>query len=370
VVAQTERMSMFPDPVRPICADVVSKPVGPACPQNWYLMAQSTELTHGGILARPLGDIEIVLYRGLDSGGCVAFGAHCAHAGCHLRHGRVVGDSLQCALHHRVIRSDGQFLAKDGSVLASATQFCLPVVERFGCIFVFAGRDTFDFPMPDICALGPVSTRVLPPQTFPLSWSTLVSNGMDIDHLQAVHDRKLREPPDFEQLNAYSVRLSYCARVTGDHISDKVMKWISNDRIRTSITWVGGSMMLVESPVGTRRTFVILSMCPLGGRGSTVRAVAGVTGAPDRISARMSAAVAAWLFHAFLKKDVGILAQMDWHEPDVHVTLGDSLMGGLCRFFRTLPDFAGGATEAMQSKPALPNDTRAASLRVASSRGI
>ena len=162
---------------------------------------------------------------------------------------------------------------------------------------------------------------------------------MDIDHLQAVHGRKLREPPTFQRLDQHRVRLSYRARVTGSHLSDRMMKWLSNDEIHTCVTCVGGSMLLVESLVGRHRSFVILSMCPAGRAGATLRAVAGVAGAPSRLTVRMSVSVAAWLFHAFLKKDVGILQQMDWHEPAVEATLGDTLMRRLCKFFRSLPEF-------------------------------
>lgn len=318
-----------------------ARAVGPDCPQNWYLLARSAELDHGAILARRLGALDIVVYRGLESGHAVTFAAHCVHAGCHLRHGEVIGDDLQCALHRRVIRADGRFIAQDRSPLPTAPQPCLPTIERFGCIFVFAGETAaFDLPAPDICALGPVTTRVLPSQSFPLPWSTLIANGMDIDHLQAVHDRKLCEPPALRRLDRYRMRLDYRAQVTGRHLSDRMMKWIANDDIRTSITCIGGSMMLVESSVGRHRTFVILSMCPDGGSGSTIRAVVGVTGAPERLSRRAAARGAAWLFHAFLKKDVGVLHEMQWHEPETEVTQGDALTRSLCAFFRSLPAFA------------------------------
>jgi aminopyrrolnitrin oxygenase len=317
----------------------VPSSIGPACPQNWYLVARCAELSAGAILTRPLGAIEIVLYRGRDNGRAVAFAAHCAHAGCHLRHGTVVGDNLRCGLHHRIIAPDGQFIAKDGTALG-ARQLRLPLIERFGCIFVFAGAEaTFDLPTPEICALGPVATRALAPQTFPLPWSTLTSNGMDIDHLQAVHDRELIEPAAFQHVDEHRVRLSYRARVTGSHLSDRMMRWLSNDEIRTSITCVAGSMMLVDSAVGRHRTFVILSMCPVGHAASSARAVAGVAGAPERASARLSVAVAAWLFRAFLEKDVGVLQRMNWREPDVEITAGDVSMRRLCRFFRSLPEF-------------------------------
>ncbi len=321
-------------------AGAVPSVIGPACPQNWYLVARRAELSAGAILTRPLGSIEIVLYRGRDNGRAVAFAAHCAHAGCHLRHGTVVGDNLRCGLHHRVIAPGGQFIAADGTALAGTRQLCLPVIERFGCVFVFAGAQaTFDLPTPEICTLGPVTTRALAPQTFPLPWSTLTSNGMDIDHLQAVHDRELIEPAVFQRIDEHRVRLSYRARVTGSHLSDRMMKWLSNDEIHTSITCVAGSMMLVDSAVGRHRTFIILSMSSVGRGTSSARAVAGVMGAPERAGARLSVALAAWLFHAFLAKDVGVLQEMNWREPDVEITPGDASMRGLCRFFRSLPEF-------------------------------
>ncbi|HLH88460.1 MAG TPA: Rieske 2Fe-2S domain-containing protein [Xanthobacteraceae bacterium] len=318
-----------------------ARAVGPDCPQNWYLLAGSAELGRGGILARRLGGLEIVLYRGHESGRAAAFAAHCAHAGCHLRHGEVIGDHLQCALHRRVIRADGRFIAPDRSPLATAPQPCLPTIERFGCIFVFAGETaTFDLPTPDISALGPITTRALPSRSFALPWSTLISNGMDIDHLQAVHDRRLREPPTLRRLDPYRMRLDYRAQVTGRHLSDRMMKWIAEDDIRTSITCIGGSMMLVESSVGRHRTFVMLSMCPDRNAGSTIRAVVGVPGEPHRLAARTAARVAAWLFHAFLRKDVGVLQGMQWHEPEDEITQGDALTRSLCAFFRSLPAFA------------------------------
>jgi hypothetical protein len=128
-------------------------------------------------------------------------------------------------------------------------------------------------------------------------------------------------------------------------------------------------MMLVESKVGGRRTFVMLSMCPVGRAGSTVRAVVGVEGTPDRPMAKISARLAAWLFHAFLQKDVGILQQMDWHEPDVELTQGDAFTRRLCGFFRSLPEFDEAPSKLRTSAVASTLETRAPPLVVASSRG-
>jgi phenylpropionate dioxygenase-like ring-hydroxylating dioxygenase large terminal subunit len=131
---------------------------GPACPENWYLLAASRDIAAGRIVSRRIAGVEMVLYRG-ESGGITAFAAHCSHMGCHLAHGRVVGDNLQCALHHRVIGPGGYFLGRDGKIGPDRWQPRFPVIERFGCIFVYAGiKPAFDPPAPAIAGIGPVAT--------------------------------------------------------------------------------------------------------------------------------------------------------------------------------------------------------------------
>lgn len=87
----------------------------PACPQNWYLVAYSREILPGRTIVREIGELELVLFRSEETGGVAAFAAHCSHAGCHLKHAAVTGRGLRCALHHRVIATDGAFLLADGS---------------------------------------------------------------------------------------------------------------------------------------------------------------------------------------------------------------------------------------------------------------
>jgi hypothetical protein len=194
---------------------------------------------------------------------------------------------------------------------------------------------------------------------------------MDIDHLQAIHGRALREPPTFVQLDRNSVRLSCCVRVTGTNVSDKIMKWISKDEIRLSLTCAGGSLLLVESLLGRHRSFVMLSMCPAGQAESTVRAVLGVAGAPNRATVKIAARLAAWLFGAFLKKDIGVLQHMNWHSPEVEVTLGDSLTRRLGDYFRSLPEFDLASAHPAPSAPtfAMALGPRPASRVVRSGRG-
>jgi hypothetical protein len=99
--------------------------------------------------------------------------------------------------------------------------------------------------------------------------------------------------------------------------------------------------------------------------------VVGITGAPNRATVKIAVRLAAWLFGAFLKKDIGILQQMNWHAPEVEVTLGDSLTRRLGDYFRGLPEFDLASAQPAPNVPtfAMALGPRPASRVVRSGRG-
>jgi len=101
----------------------------PECPENWYLVAASKDITPGEVATCSLGAHEIVVVRGGENNAVYAFEAHCQHQGCHLKHAAAVKGGLRCALHHRVIRYDGAFLLPDGAVNPTLRQGTLPARE-------------------------------------------------------------------------------------------------------------------------------------------------------------------------------------------------------------------------------------------------
>ena len=84
------------------------------------------------------------------------------------------------------------------------------------------------------------------------SWAGIMANAFDTEHILAVHQRALREPPQITQLGAHGIELHYSSRVTGRGASDRAMKWLSNDRIMVTIRCWGGTIMTVRSDVGRR----------------------------------------------------------------------------------------------------------------------
>lgn len=314
-----------------------ASPRPPDCPRNWYLVAASADIAPGGVSSASIGGHEIVLFRPRSGGALVALAGLCRHAGCHLKHAATVARGLRCPLHHRVIDPQGWFLKPDGS-RGDMAQPTLPVVETLGGVFVWVGAsEPFELPRPAITTTGPFATTVMRPLEFGQPWSALIANGMDIDHLSAVHDRKLREPPTLEEIDAHRMRLDYRTQVIGRHLSDRVMKWLSGDDIRGRITCIGGSIILVEATIKSRQTFILLSMLPTAGNGSVVRGMVGIRGEPKSAVTRARLATAAWLFRSFLRKDVGILDGMRWHAPNQVHTAGDAMTRQLYDFFCRQP---------------------------------
>ena len=319
------------------------------CPPNWYLLALSDDVQSGAVVSRLNAGREIVLFRGKDSDTVTAFKAHCAHMGCHLKHGTVFGDGLQCALHHRFIAPSGHFLKPDGVACTGLRQRRFPVREQYGGIFVSIGSEgECPFPEPEICKNGGVSVAPMRSKTLPLPWWTFVANGMDVEHLQAVHDRRLLEPPVFEVLDHKSVRVSYRSMPTGGSLGDRVMTWLAKEGVYGRISCIGGTMMLVESQAGSNRAFILLSMVPEAEGTTTLRGIVGVPSRGSKFAGAVRARLSAWLFHAFLSKDIGVLDAMKLHAPYHENSQGDGFTRQLFAFLQNLPDtgFDGASTPA------------------------
>lgn len=319
------------------------------CPPNWYLLALGRDLKNGTVVTRRLAGRDIVLFRGLDNGAVTAFESHCAHMGCHLKHATVLGDGLQCALHHRVIAPSGHFIKPDGSAYAGLRQRRLAVRETFGGIFVCnADEAQCTFPVPQICGIGEISVAPMREKTLPLPWWTFIANGMDVEHLQSVHDRRLLEPPVFEVLDDKSVRVSYRSMPTGKNLGDKVMTWLAKDGVHGCITCINGTLMLVESKVGNNQAFILLSMVPEGSGVTTLRGLVGVPSKASKLTSTLRARVSAWLFHAFLSKDIGVLDAMKLHAPFHENSQGDGFTRQLFAFLSELQDVSSVQTTTLQ----------------------
>jgi phenylpropionate dioxygenase-like ring-hydroxylating dioxygenase large terminal subunit len=303
-----------------------------ACPSSWYLVDRSSSLAPGQICHATIGGQDLVLFRGADDGQVHALAAHCMHMGCHLKGGTVIGDRIRCPLHFRQFDGAGRVrsTSSTGPSRDLPVQPTYPVLERFGAIFVFLGPEAaFEFPAPHQQSPERYVTLVTAPFEFPLPWYALIANGCDLDHLQAVHLRRLKEPPRVGPLAPSHFQIRYRSEVIGDTLPDRVMKRISGNDIRATITSFGGSLMQVESSLRGRRSFLLLSMRPRG-EGTSVQGVVGLSRCGNALWDQIRIRTAAWLFLSFLKRDLSILDGLRLHRPSPPLTDGDRY---ICRLF-------------------------------------
>jgi len=309
-----------------------------ACPSSWYLAGGSASLAPGQVRALTIGNHELVLFRGADDGAVHALAAHCVHMGCHLKGGRVIGDRIRCPLHHRQFDGAGRLRSPSAAEPARALplQPTYPVLERFGGIFVYVGREpAFEFPMPHGQPPEQFVTAVTPSFEFPLPWYALIANGCDLDHLQVVHLRRLKEQPDVGPLAPCHFRVRYRSEVIGNTLSDRVMRRLSGNDIRAAITSFGGSLMQVESDLRGRRSFLLLSMRPRGDA-TSVQGVVGLARRGNALRDALRVRAARWLFLSFLKRDLMVLDGLRLHRPLVPLSKGDRCMSRLFDYFHGL----------------------------------
>jgi len=283
----------------------------PEFPRAWFVVARSRELRPGRIRTLELGERSCALFR-THSGRLCAIDAFCPHMGAHLGHAKVVGERIRCALHQCEIDASG---ALHGPMRARATRNRWHVRERWGLVFLAHGRPpSAEPPAPSDSqafvwlSAGPLELRV--------DWHSMMINAFDMRHLLAVHRRALIEPAAVVRLPDGGLRLEYVSRVTGRGVSDRIMRWLSRDRIRVRQVCYG-PLIVIETRLARRRTCAVLGLLPTE-RGVRAYGSFGVEHGPLR---RLRLVLSRWLFLAFLRRDFrviqGMQLRIDPGEPEV-----------------------------------------------------
>jgi phenylpropionate dioxygenase-like ring-hydroxylating dioxygenase large terminal subunit len=292
-------------------------------PCTWYLVCLSTDIPSEKTHSIELLGHPIVLFR-TKAGTLHALDAHCPHMGTHMGGGAVVNDCLRCPLHHWSFEGDGH-CKTPAPTSANLRQKSWPVTERFGVVFVYFG-DEADAPLPSFESTPESSLATIAGKAVTLrcSWIAISSNSYDIVHLNAVHERALREPPLLERLDRFRLRLRYLSRVTGTGLSDRVMKWLSKDHIRVSITCWGGTVFTVESHAGPSHSMLVIGATPVPEGVRLVPVFAMKKSAIPGLT-RLRLTVARWLFMRFLEKDMSSLQDMRFKPPQTHLPAEQTL---------------------------------------------
>jgi aminopyrrolnitrin oxygenase len=307
--------------------------IEPARLRSWYAVCPSGALRPGQVLGWNLAGRELVLFR-THGGRVQALAAHCPHMGAHLARGTVIGEHLRCPLHHLGFDGRGVCRAAPGRPESAAlpTQRAFAVVERHGLILVFNGPVVL-FPPPQVGAPGS-HWRAGAPVPVGCSWLPLVANAFDMEHQRTVHHRALREPPRLERVDSFTLRLRFTSRVTGRALNDRMMKALSRDHIRVTLTLYGGTLLSVESDLGRTRSALLAGFHPDASALSVWLSFAAPPSAVPGLT-RPRLALSRWLFTSFLRRDLSVLQGMRLRPAAARE---DPVLAALLDFIAQLPE--------------------------------
>ena len=161
----------------------------PLLVEGWYWLLPSRHLKRGRVKAVELAGRPLAVWRSA-SGQVRVFDAHCPHMGAHLAEGRVEGEGLRCFFHNWRFEADGRCsdipcLGRDGGAIAAQAW---PVMERFGLIWVWPGRQPGPFlPMPPELADQPIRWRLGNHFVKGCHPNVVMINAIDEHHFNTVH---------------------------------------------------------------------------------------------------------------------------------------------------------------------------------------
>jgi hypothetical protein len=192
--------------------------------------------------------------------------------------------------------------------------------------------------------------------------------------MDAIHHRVLREEPEIRLRGSDCLELKYVSRITGSGLSDRVMRWLSSDRVTATIECWGGTMIVVRSRVGTLESRLLLCLTPQRNHVTVVPIVARPRSGWPIVEA-LALRIGRWLFTSFLARDVVPLAGMDLRIDRAIDLPGPS--GWCARWLLTLPAFVepdNRTRSSVQILEAVPRDlslvpTSHARARVEESEG-
>ena len=165
----------------------------------WYLAATSAQLKPGARLGKTLLREPVLLVRGND-GTAYALRDICPHRGIPLRHGKVVGDTIQCCYHGWRFDRSGTCVdipsMREGQSIDLDKIKCgtYPLVERYGCLWVYiskAGEAPDKGPLAEPVQLPGITDDLAPAAAimlpFPCSTDHAAFGLMDPTHAAFVH---------------------------------------------------------------------------------------------------------------------------------------------------------------------------------------
>lgn len=282
-------------------------------PPSWYRLCDAANLRRGPNHFSILGK-DLVTYFASD-GQPVVLDNRCVHMGASLSRGCVVGDAIECPLHHWRFAQDGRCVAipSGGDVPRFARQQAYPAAVRGGQVYFFNGRHA-RFPLPFFTDLEVDDLVAARPfvETLECPWYMVGANAVDTQHFLIAHDRRLSRLPEVDHPAPHVHRTVCNFEVHGSAASDWLTRRFGGNTVRLEVTDYGSTMLFAHSRLARAETFGMLSMTPISPQRTEVHVTVMARRSGERWRQVLVDPLRAWirrgLIRRFLRSDVERLA--------------------------------------------------------------
>lgn len=198
-------------------------------PASWYPLCRTRDVPRNSLKQINAFDAQLIVFRNA-SNTVGAMAARCPHMGASLARGRIVGDCVQCPLHHWQFGADGRCThipnvsSATHPIPKNAAVRALHCEEHYGLVWAFLGdAPSFEFPLMRDADRWFTRAFIL---DFDTPYQVFTSNSFDVQHFVTVHHRELLEPPVAVNESPHHIGLKFRAKVLGAEWHDRLLRTI------------------------------------------------------------------------------------------------------------------------------------------------
>jgi len=285
-------------------------------PKAWYLFGTSKELASGPVTKELLGQ-RLVGFQ-TDSGKTAVMNSRCSHLGSDLGEGCVVGESIQCPFHGWEYGVDGKCskIPASEAIPAIAKQSAFATHVLHGNVYFFNASKPA-YPLPFFEGIEPDELIAAVPFVFEINapWYMVGSNGVDVQHFQWAHDRKLLAPPSVKYPQENLHRTTAKFTVVGNSFSDRLTKFFGGSQVTLKVDDWSSTHIATRSTLAKTESFGLLSATPISMNRTrvSVTAYGWKNKSPiGRLFDPLSARLRRYFIREFLREDVALIEGTDF----------------------------------------------------------
>ncbi len=158
---------------------------------TWYQVGWSNEVAEGGMLARTICEVPVLVWRKAD-GKLGAVLDRCPHRFAPLSAGKIEGGQVICGYHGLGFGADGICIRNPhGPIVSSLSIPAYPVIERHTAVWIWLGDATKADPalLPDLSYIDetPEVARIAGYMPTAANYQLLSDNILDLSHADYLH---------------------------------------------------------------------------------------------------------------------------------------------------------------------------------------